>query len=80
MARWTGRMRWETYLVTPDRFETSPMSSTTSAERAMRGRMDLTMAFVGTPSRFERAGFEVLGTTDAVAGAMPRLVLRRDLR
>lgn len=44
------------------------------------GRMDLTMAFVGTRSMFERAAFRVIGTTDAVAGGMPRLIMRRDLR
>ncbi len=43
------------------------------------GRMDLTMAFVGTKAMFERAGFRVIGTTDAVASGMPRLVMRRDL-
>ena len=43
------------------------------------GRMDLTMAFVGTRVMFERAGFRVIGTTDAVASGMPRLVMRRDL-
>ena len=43
------------------------------------GRMDLTMAFVGTKAMFERAGFRVVGTTDAVASGMPRLVMRRDL-
>lgn len=43
------------------------------------GRMDLTMAFVGTRSMFARAGFRVIGTTDAVASKMPRLVMRRDL-
>jgi GNAT superfamily N-acetyltransferase len=43
------------------------------------GRMDLTMAFVGTRSMFERAGFRVIGTTDAVASRMPRLIMRRDL-
>jgi GNAT superfamily N-acetyltransferase len=43
------------------------------------GRMDTTMAFVGTRAMFERAGFRVLGTTDAVAGGLPRLVMRRDL-
>lgn len=43
------------------------------------GRMDLTMAFVGTKSMFERAGFRVAGTTDAVASGMQRLVMRRDL-
>ena len=43
------------------------------------GRMDTTMAFVGTRSMFERAGFEVIGTTDAVASRMPRLVMRRTL-
>lgn len=43
------------------------------------GRMDLTMAFVGTRSMFERAGFGVVGTTDAVASGMPRLIMRRHL-
>lgn len=42
-------------------------------------RMDTTMAFVGTRSMFERAGFEVVGSTEAVASGMPRLVMRRTL-
>jgi GNAT superfamily N-acetyltransferase len=44
-----------------------------------KGRMDLTMAFVGTRAMFEKAGFRVVGTTDAVASKLPRLVMRRDL-
>lgn len=43
------------------------------------GRMDLTMAFVGTTTMFARVGFRQVGTTDAVASRMPRLVMRRDL-
>ena len=43
------------------------------------GRMDQTMAFVGTRAMFERAGFRVLGTTGAVAGGLPRVIVRRDL-
>ena len=43
------------------------------------GRMDPTMAFVGTRAMFEKAGFKVVGTTDAVASSMPRLVMRRSL-
>ena len=43
------------------------------------GRMDLTMAFVGTRSMFEKVGFEVVGQTDAVASKMPRLIMRRQL-
>ncbi len=43
------------------------------------GRMDLTMAFVGTRAMFEKAGFEVVGTTGAVASRLPRLVMRREL-
>jgi hypothetical protein len=39
--------------------------------------MDLTMAFVGTKSMFDKAGFAVVGSTDAVASKMPRLVMRR---
>jgi GNAT superfamily N-acetyltransferase len=41
------------------------------------GRMDLTMAFVGTKAMFDRAGFQVVGTTHAVASGMPRLIMRR---
>ena len=43
------------------------------------GRMDSTMAFVGTKPMFQRAGFRVVGRTDAVASGLPRLVMRRDL-
>lgn len=43
------------------------------------GRMDTTMAFVGTRSMFESCGFEVVGQTGAVASKMPRLVMRRTL-
>ncbi|GAA1244922.1 GNAT family N-acetyltransferase [Janibacter melonis] len=43
------------------------------------GRMDTTMAFVGTRAIFERAGFEQVGVTDAVASKMPRIVMRRSL-
>ena len=43
------------------------------------GRMDLTMAFVGTRAMFENCDFEVIGQTDAVASRMPRLVMRRVL-
>ncbi|QTE30485.1 GNAT family N-acetyltransferase [Pengzhenrongella sicca] len=40
------------------------------------GRMDTTMAFVGTRAMFERAGFTAVGTTDAVASKLPRIVMR----
>jgi GNAT superfamily N-acetyltransferase len=43
------------------------------------GRMDTTMAFVGTRAMFENVGFRVVGQTDAVASKLPRLVMRRDL-
>jgi GNAT superfamily N-acetyltransferase len=43
------------------------------------GRMDTTMAFVGTRAMFERVGFEVIGVTDATASKLPRLVMRRTL-
>lgn len=43
------------------------------------GRMDTTMAFVGTRSMFEQAGFRVIGSTDAVASGMRRLTMRRGL-
>lgn len=41
-------------------------------------RIDLTMAFVGTVEMFGRAGFRVVGTTDATASGRPRVVVRRD--
>lgn len=43
------------------------------------GRIDLTMAFVGTRAMFAAAGFEVVGETGATASALPRLVMRRTL-
>jgi len=43
------------------------------------GRMDTTMAFVGTRAMYADVGFEVVGRTDAVAGGLPRLVIRRAL-
>lgn len=41
------------------------------------GRMDLTMSFVGVKAMYDAAGFDVVGTTDAVAGGLPRLVMRK---
>jgi GNAT superfamily N-acetyltransferase len=43
------------------------------------GRMDVTSAFVGTRSMFERAGFQMVGTTGATSGKLPRIVMRRVL-
>lgn len=43
------------------------------------GRMDTTMAFVGTRAMFEKAGFTVVGQTDAVASKLSRLVVRRTI-
>lgn len=42
-------------------------------------RVDLTMAYVGTRRLFERAGFELAASTDAVSGGFPRVVMRRQL-
>jgi ribosomal protein S18 acetylase RimI-like enzyme len=42
-------------------------------------KIDLTMAFVGTRSLFERAGFTQAAATDAVAGGFPRVLMRRPL-
>jgi GNAT superfamily N-acetyltransferase len=41
------------------------------------GRMDTTMAFVGTKAMFDRSGFRAVGTTNATASGMPRLIMRR---
>jgi hypothetical protein len=41
------------------------------------GRIDLTMAFVGTRAMFENAGFQVAGSTEAIASKLPRPVMRR---
>jgi len=42
-------------------------------------KVDLTMAFVGTRSLFEKAGFTKAADTDAVAGGFPRVLMRRPL-
>lgn len=41
--------------------------------------VDLTMAFVGTRSMFERAGFAKVADTGSVSGGFPRIVMRRML-
>ena len=84
-------MTWTTLPVTPDRFDDfadviNPNRRATHCWCLSHrlpvdppGRMDLTMAFVGTRAMFEKAGFEVVGRTDTVASKLPRLVMRRDL-
>jgi GNAT superfamily N-acetyltransferase len=42
-------------------------------------RVDLTMAFVGTRSMFERAGFVKAADTTSVVGGFPRILMRRML-
>ncbi|WP_157156753.1 MULTISPECIES: GNAT family N-acetyltransferase [unclassified Diaminobutyricimonas] len=42
-------------------------------------RVDLTMAFVGTRSMFERAGFTKAADTSSVSGGFPRILMRRKL-
>jgi GNAT superfamily N-acetyltransferase len=42
-------------------------------------KVDLTMAFVGTRSLFEKAGFTKAADTDAVSGGFPRILVRRSL-
>ena len=42
-------------------------------------KVDLTMAYVGTRSLFERAGFTKASDTDAVSGGFPRVLMRRRL-
>lgn len=42
-------------------------------------KIDLTMAYVGTRSVFEQAGFTKAADTDAVSGGFPRVVMRLDL-
>jgi GNAT superfamily N-acetyltransferase len=43
-------------------------------------KVDLTMAYVGTRTLFERAGFTKAADTDSVSGGFPRVVMRLDLR
>jgi GNAT superfamily N-acetyltransferase len=42
-------------------------------------KVDTTMAYVGTRSLFERAGFTKAADTDAVSGGFPRVLMRLDL-
>jgi GNAT superfamily N-acetyltransferase len=39
--------------------------------------VDQTMAYVGTRTLFEAAGFTLAGTTDSVSGGFPRVIMRR---
>ena len=43
-------------------------------------KIDLTMAYVGTRSLFERAGFTKAADTDSVLNGFPRVLMRLDLR
>ncbi|MBM7503626.1 GNAT family N-acetyltransferase [Agromyces aurantiacus] len=43
-------------------------------------KVDLTMAYVGTRSLFERAGFAKAADTTSVLAGFPRVVMRLDLR
>ena len=42
-------------------------------------KIDLAMAFVGTRSLFEKAGFQMAAKTDAIAGGYPRVLMRLTL-
>jgi GNAT superfamily N-acetyltransferase len=42
-------------------------------------KVDLTMAYVGTRSLFEAAGFTKAADTDSVSGGFPRVLMRRPL-
>lgn len=42
-------------------------------------KVDLTMAYVGTQSLFEAAGFTKIADTDAVSGGFPRVIMRLNL-
>ena len=43
-------------------------------------RVDLTMAYVGTRSLFQKAGFRKAADTDSVLSGIPRVLMRLDLR
>jgi len=42
-------------------------------------KVDFVMAYVGTRTLFEAAGFAVAGQTSAVSGGFPRVLMRRAL-
>lgn len=44
------------------------------------GKVDLTMAYVGTRALFERAGFAHAADTSSVLNGFPRVLMRLDLR
>ncbi|WP_457098251.1 GNAT family N-acetyltransferase [Microbacterium sp. P5_E9] len=43
-------------------------------------KVDLTMAYVGTRSLFQKAGFHKAANTDSVLSGFPRVLMRLDLR
>lgn len=44
------------------------------------GKVDLTMAYVGTRRLFEKAGFTMVAETTSVLNGFPRVLMRLDLR
>jgi hypothetical protein len=42
-------------------------------------KVDLTMAYVGTRTLFERAGFTKAADTESVSGGFPRVLMRLNL-
>ena len=42
-------------------------------------KVDLTMAYVGTRTLFEKAGFELASRTEATSAGFPRVIMRRTL-
>ena len=55
-----------------------PIDNRAADAGAAPDRIDLTMAFAGTWSMFDKAGFAVVGETRAEGSGRPRLVMRRD--
>ncbi len=43
-------------------------------------KVDLTMAYVGTRSLFQKAGFRKAADTESVLSGFPRVLMRLDLR
>lgn len=59
------------------RSEGAPAIEAYPVEPPERSRMDTARLFVGTRSMFARAGFDVVGITDAEANGLPRLIMRK---
>ena len=69
-----------TYMVTGDGAKYFWCVSAMSGLGEKGKKVDLRMAYVGTRTLFERAGYTKAADTDSASGGFPRVIMRANLR